>query len=329
MIISRGLVAAPMVLLSALLAGDAHAQSDSQKAIKPEANAILAKVRETYRTLTDYHFERVVRAEEAREEGKLETISELTLAIASENAKLLPEAERLLPINLDRFRLGTKTKRNEILQICDGRACWAYTSAKNEYMTGQRLRDVASSVGGSFMLGVHLFAFMTLEEGALQNATVAREEEVELGNGRRKCDVIEAVMLAPPRPRPDGPPPSARPGIDWFLSALGLQGLVGAGERTFYSAWPPDENAPGVGEPTHVTLWIDQNAHVLVRSTMSAQLYKRRTDIAGQPVEKVAVSVTDSFTTATLGTPPAALFHFMPPEGAKEVPNAASRRQKE
>ena len=62
---------------------------------------------------------------------------------------------------------------------------------------------------------------------------------------------------------------------------------------------------------------------------MSAQLYKCRTDITGQPVEKLAVSVTDSFTTATIDTPPAALFHFTPPEGAKEVPNAASRRQKQ
>ena len=50
--------------------GDAHAQSDPEKAIKPEANAILAKVRETYRTLTTYHFERVLRAEEAKEDGK-------------------------------------------------------------------------------------------------------------------------------------------------------------------------------------------------------------------------------------------------------------------
>jgi hypothetical protein len=144
MILSRGLVAAPIVLLCALLAGDAHAQSDPEKAIKPEANAILANVRETYRTLTNYQFERVLLAEEAKEGGKLATISELTLAIASENAKLLPEAERLLPINLDRFRLGTKTKRNEMLAMCDGRICWAYTAVKNEYMTGQRFRDVAS-----------------------------------------------------------------------------------------------------------------------------------------------------------------------------------------
>lgn len=52
----------------------------------------------------------------------------------------------------------------------------------------------------SFMLGVHLFAFMTLEEGALQNAKVAREEDVEVGNGRRRCYVIEAVDAASTAP---------------------------------------------------------------------------------------------------------------------------------
>jgi hypothetical protein len=328
MIISRGFVHVPTVLLCAMLA-DARAQPKPESAIKPEATAVLAKVRETYRNLTDYHFERVLLAQEATEGGKPENIAELTLSIASEHAKWLPDNGQLLPINLDRFRLGTKTKRSEMLQMCDGRICWAYTSAKNEYMTGQRLRDVASSVGGSFMLGVHLFAFMTLEEGALQDAKVAREEEVQVGNGRRKCYVVEGAMQPPPRPRPDGPPPSGRPGVDWFLFALGLQGLAGAGERTSYSAWPPDENAAGVAEPTHVTLWIDQNAHVVVRSTMSAQLYKRRADRGGQSVDKVAVSVTDSFTTATIGTPPDAVFRFTPPEEAKEVPNAASRRQKQ
>ena len=188
---------------------------------------------------------------------------------------------------------------------------------------------MASSVGGPFMLGVHLFAFMTLEEGALQEAKVAREEAVEVGNGRRRCYVIEGIMPASPRPRPDGPPPSGRPGVHWFLSILALQGLAGEGERTFYSPWPPDENATGVGEATHVTLWIDQDTHVVVRSKMSAQLYKGRADRESQAVEKVAVSVTDSFTTATIETPPAGLFQFTPPAGAQEVPNVASRRQKQ
>ena len=70
-------------------------------------------------------------------------------------------------------------------------------------------------------------------------------------------------------------------------------------------------------------------ASVIVRARMSTQLYKLRVAKEGQPVEKVAVTLSDRFTTATIGSLPADLFSFKPPEGAKEVPNAASRRQKQ
>jgi hypothetical protein len=328
MITSRALVAVPMIVVCALRAA-ALGQSIPENAAKPEAKAVLAKARDTYRNLAGYHFERVLVAQETAKDGTLENIAELTLAIASDNATSVPDPERLLRVNVDRVRVATKTKQNEMLQVCDGRICSSYTSSKNEYMTGQRFRDVNSSVGGSLMLGVHLFAFMTLEDDALQDVKVTREEEVEVGNGRRKCHVIEGVMQPTPRPRPDGPPPAGRPGVDWLVSMLALQGSAGDGARTLYSAWPPDENAAGAGEPSRVTLWIDQNAHVVVRIKMSARLYKLRIDKAGQTSETVAVAVTDSFTTASVEAPAVDLFHFTPPEGAKEVPNVASRRQKQ
>ena len=328
MITLRRLGAVPIIVLCALLV-DALAQGKPEKALTSEAKVILDKVRATYRNLAGYHFERVLVAQEARKDGKVENIAELTLAIASENAAAVPGNERFPPVNLERFRLATKTKGTETLQMCDGRACWSYSSLKNEYMTGQRFRDVNSSVAGSFMLGVHLFTFMTLEDEALQDVKIAREEEVEVGNGRRKCYVIEGVMQPTPRPRPNEPPPPGRPGLDWLLSILGLQGLAGDGARTLYSAWPQDEMAAGAGEPTRVTLWIDRNAHIAVRIKMSAQLYKRGVEQEGQTFEKVAVALTDSFTTATVEAPPAVLFHFTPPEGSKEVPNVASRRQKQ
>jgi hypothetical protein len=62
---------------------------------------------------------------------------------------------------------------------------------------------------------------------------------------------------------------------------------------------------------------------------MSAQLYKRGVSKESQTFGKVAVTVTDSFTIARVEAPAADLFHFTPPEGAKEVPNVASRRQKQ
>jgi hypothetical protein len=57
-------------------------------------------------------------------------------------------------------------------------------------------------------------------------------------------------------------------------------------------------------------------------------LYKRFLDNGAVAVEKVSVVVTDSFTTATVGPPPADMFRFTRPNGAQEVPNVASRRGK-
>ena len=327
MISSSRPVAVPIVLLCALLS-DARAQSNPEKALKPEANVVLNKVRETYRTLADYHFERTLLIQEGMEDGNPANVAELTLAIASEHAKPLPDSGSFLSINLDRFVVRTKTRGNEILQMCDGRMCWSYLPLKNEYMTGQRFRDVNSSVGGSLLLGVHLFTFMTLEEGVVQQAKVAREEDIVVGNDRRKCYVIEGLIQPGPRPRANQPPPPGRPGVDWLLSILALQGLTGE-QGTAYSPWPSDENAGGIGEPTRVTLWIDQTAHVVVRAKMTAPLFKVRGGKEGRTVEKVAVAVTDSFTSAAAKAPPAGMFHFTPPEGAKEVPNVASRRQKQ
>ena len=196
---------------------DALAQANPEKALTSEAKVILDKVQDTYRNLAGYHFERVLLAQEARKDGQLENIAELTLAIASENAAAGPGSEQFPPVNLDRFRVATQTKGNQMLQMCDGRACWLYASLKNEYMTGQRFRDVNSSVAGSLMLGVHMFAFMTVEDEALQDVKVAREEEIEVGNGRRKCYVIEGVMQPTPRPRANEPPPLG--GSAWIGSS--------------------------------------------------------------------------------------------------------------
>jgi hypothetical protein len=160
----NGTVAIPILMLCGLLA-DGHAQSNSQEAPTPDAAAVLARVRETYRNLRNYHFERILLVQEAGSDRKLAEIAELTLTTATENAKPRPDGEMVGPINLDRLRLRTKTDRGEMLELCDGRTCWSYTSITNEYMTGQRLRDVSSSVGGSMLLGLHLFTSLTVQEG--------------------------------------------------------------------------------------------------------------------------------------------------------------------
>ena len=116
------------------------------------------------------------------------------------------------PMNDDRFRLATKTRHNELLQVCDGEACWSYASLRNEYMVGKSLRDVSSSVGGSMQMLLHLFPFLMLQPQVMQDVRVAREEEIVVGRERRSCRVIEGVIR--PRPMHSGPerPQAPTPG---------------------------------------------------------------------------------------------------------------------
>jgi len=310
------------------LTADAVAQSTAENAAKLDAKSVLDKVRHTYQNLPGYHLERVLLVQEAVSDGKPANIAELNLTMATGNAKPALEGRPSPAINLDRFRLGTRTKQGEMLQVCDGRSCWSYSAAKNEYMTGTKFMDVNTSVGGSVLMAFHLFTFSTLEEGLIQNAEIVRQEEVQVGKERRKCYVIEGAIQTAPLVGPSSskkPPSPASLGPFWLVSMLSLQGLADGGKGTRYSPWL-DEKTPEGAEPTRVTLWIDQNAHIILRSKMAAQLYKRT--MGTEQAQKVAVTVTDRFTTAAVEAPPDDLFRFTPPEGAKEVPNAASRRDK-
>lgn len=296
----------------------------------PDAGAVIQKVRQTYRTLPGYHFQRDLLVEESASGGPTATLAELSLTIASESGKPDPEGLRSLPMNMERFRLSTKTAKGEQLQVCGAGKCWAYAAEKKEYMTGATFRDVNTSVGGAMLLAFHLFTFSVLDEGIVQNATVVRREDVQVGSARRRCLVVEGEIPAVPLRGPGGsmkPPSPASLGVSWFLTGLRLTGLVGTGTMTGYSPWP-DEKTDGVGESTRVTLWIDENTHVIVKSRMGAQVYKRTLSKEPQPGEQVGVTITDTFTIAAVTAPPDDLFRFTPPEGATEVPNAALRREK-
>ena len=320
---ATGFVAVSAILFAGLLTS----ASPQPRSVGPEALALLDEVRRNYQNLTAYHFERVLRAQEASKGGALEPIAEVTLASATAGAQARA-GDFVPPMNVDRFRLGIRTRHDEQLQVCGGETCWSYVSRKNEYMVGRTLRDVSTSVGGSMLRLLHVFPFLTLQADVIQEARVAREEEVAVGSDRRTCRVIEGVI----RPRPirsvrDSPQPPA-PGMDFLLSILVLQGLTEGDVRTRYSPWPLDELSTDAGEPTLITLWIDKTDGVIVRSQLSAQLYKRFLDNGVAAVEKVSVIVTDTFTIATVGTPSAHMFQFSAPSGAKEVPNVASGRGK-
>ena len=317
-----------VVALSAVLLGALLPEASAQpKPVGTDVVAILDEVRKNYQGLAAYHFERVLLVQETRNAGAMETIAELTLAIATEGAKSRAD-EPFPPMNVDRFHLATRTRRNEQLQVCGGETCWWYSSLKNEYMVGRTVRDVSTSAGGALLQMLHMFPFLSLQAGVIQDARVAREEAIVVGSDRRTCRVLEGVI----RPRPiasvrDSPQPPA-PGMDFLLAMLVITGMTEGDVRKEYSPWPLDQPSTEAGEPTLIALWIDKASGVIVRSRLSAQLYKRSFDNGVVSVEKVSVVATDTFTTASVGIPPTDTFQFTRPSGAQEVSNVESRRRR-
>jgi hypothetical protein len=101
----------PIVLLCALLPGCTCPVKPGE-AVKPRPRPSWTRVRETYRNLAGYHFERVLLLQEEREDGKLADIVELDARDrSSKNATSVPDSERLLRVNLrPRVRLATKNE---------------------------------------------------------------------------------------------------------------------------------------------------------------------------------------------------------------------------
>ena len=320
------------VVAVAVLCGmvtDAGAQTNPAKGETFDANAVLSQARDTYRNLPGFHFERSLIVREMGTDG-LRDISRLTLSTATEDPKSGADDTPFPPISTHRLRLGLKTQEGERLQVCDGRTCSSYTSMNNEYMTGQTFRDVNASVGGAMLIGLHLSTFSSLTEGAMQNPAILRKEEIEVGNERRNCYVIEGQTPRPILAGPGGAARSAAPstlGAWWLVSTLTLLGLADVPRQIRYSPWlDPQENA--VGESTRITLWIDENTHLIARSRMSAKVYKN-VGPGPRAADTVDLTVSEDFSVVSGKAPSEESFRFTPPPGAKEVPNAASRRKKD
>lgn len=137
MVRSRALVAMPTILLCGLLT-DARGQPGPESARRPDATALLDEVRKTYQTLPAYQFERVLLVQETGSDGTPATIAELTLATATANWSPVSGREPFPPINMDRFRMGTGTRRGDMLQVCG--AGWCSTSSSTRRWRRGRFR---------------------------------------------------------------------------------------------------------------------------------------------------------------------------------------------
>lgn len=315
------------LLLHVAFVAAAHAEPPDSS--REEAVAALAKVKEKYKGLRDYQFERKTTILEARLGEKPSSIVEATFNTATNKAELPRAGGPILPLNPDCFRLEIVVNRNQFLMVGDGETSWWYSSRENIYQQGKGLM-VIGSVPGSMLLALHLFPFTTMGAGALPDAKLVREESIEVNKQPRKCYVIQGhvpandlatLMIKALAAAASGNPQDSTGieppflGVDWLLTMLQAQGLIGDPEqRSLYTKVTP----------TKVTLWIDKAEHLLVRTEMSGTMQKVVINLKQKDKEPkredVQLTLTDSFTLLKIDEAlPKELFRFAPPKGAKEL----------
>jgi hypothetical protein len=305
------------VFFSGCAAADAAAQ---------DGPAILEASRAAYQKLSGYHFAHDLEIAEAGAGGK-QVKSRLSFVTATADATGGSENKIGPRLNLSRCRLEMRDDRGTIVVACDDDVCLLYQSRTKEFSRGRSYRDHFSSVGGSIFLGYSGFVYTPLVEGAVADAKLVGEAEIEVGREKRKCYVVEGTMPATPI---DSDKPQATLNLDWLLSMLALHDLGEGKTPQMYSPRPRGERPTKPAEPTRVTLWIDQTSHLVCRSRLSAPYFTAPADERTGQAKDGPVQVTATFTfTVVEGTaPPKDLFRFTPPPDAKEVPNMRERARK-
>jgi hypothetical protein len=228
----------------------------------------------------------------------------------------------------------------------DGKETWMYSPTRQEYMKGESLRDVTTSVSGSMLLALHLTPLTSLgldkaayadtyEEG-WSGARLLPDEVIEIGGQRRSCYVVEATLkstglpldrIGPTAPSPSGAAPFATPSGYFMLLQIagGVAQAGGAGGVSSMYVAPP----PGT-EPVVVRLWIDKERSLVVRRTVLERAIKlaapaRPTDQPEQTA--VQLQLTDTFTSVNTGSAVRdALFVFQPAVGDREISNIRKPR---
>lgn len=333
-----------LFLLTAVLSSNGYAQPNPGK---PDAEAILKKVRETYTNLRGYHFEHTLVVEEIQEGQKPANIAEVTLVTASEMPAGPPrefegqrpvdewgdaQKAKQVPHNLERCRLEVRYRRGDMVLASDGKTSWMFVGETNEFKKGERFLDVVGPTAGTMYSVLHFIPLMKFMNESLQSPKIIREEEIDVGHERKACYVLECIDKAPLLPLPPGeePPETLKgrnplAGATAVLMHLQIHGLVDF-KRGMYL--PPSDKA----ELPRMTLWVDAQDSIvwrtrLVEKTQRASFEALEDKAEGEPVE---VQVTDNFSVAKINARlPDELFQFTPPEDAKEVRQFTQREPAE
>ena len=234
------------VMLMALWLARGFARSEEAK---PDAEAILKEVREKYNALQAYHFEHTILVEELKAGEKPQKIAEVTLITATERDKGPPrvfeglkprdlwadtQEKRQIPFNLERQRMEAKHARGDVVLACDGKTCWLFSGKTKEFKKGESLLKVLGPTAGTMYSALHGMPLMKFVDESLQSPKFVSEEEIKVGEERRACFVVEAVVKSKPLPLPEGvDPPEFFPrdynplaGAAGVLTNLQIHGLA-------------------------------------------------------------------------------------------------------
>jgi len=295
-----------------------------QNSATADVASVVEKVRQGYANLASWHFEHRIVIEEVAGGGSPVNLADITLITANQGPAATQGLNRVICAGLCRLEWSTAA-RGRVVLVRDGQATWLYSSARNEFVTGQELRNVASSVSGPMQLSVHVLPLMSFDDQLWTNARLMESEIIDVGGERRNCYVLEASLKSQGLPlvtQPGGPLPDPT----YIHSASGYLGMLSLQALSAIIAAPAANSAAYFASAQatdfpRIRLWIDMERGLVLRRTI-LEKSRKLLGTAQSPADAVSVELrlTDTFTLAKSGIAiPATLFRFDPPAGARQV----------
>jgi outer membrane lipoprotein-sorting protein len=289
-----------------------------------EVRRVIEKVRANYSGLTVWQFEHNISIEEVVSGASPVKVVDVNLITANQGPAASLGLNRAMCAGLCRLEWSTAA-RGRVVLVRDGQATWLYSSARNEFVKGPALRDVASSVSGPMLLSVHVFPLMSFDEQQWTKAVLLESQTIDVGGEQRECYVVEALLksqgmsISTPGTRP-APDEFAAFTPSGYLGVLGLQALSSliAPPATLSGAYI----APAAGTaPPRALFWIDKERSLVLRRTITQSARKITPTMQSlDSAPAVELRLTDRFSLAKTGSDvPETMFRFETPAGAKEV----------
>jgi outer membrane lipoprotein-sorting protein len=298
--------------------------AQAQDASPAEVAPVVEKVRATYAGLTSWHFEHRIVIEEVGDGPSPTNIADVTFMTANQGPAATAGLNRAMCAGLCRLEWSTAA-RGRVVLVRDGQTTWLHSTTRNEFVKGQALRDVASSVSGPMLLSVHGLP-LTFDEQQWSKIRLLESQTIEVGGERRDCYVLEATLksqgmqLSAPGSRRAADPFAAFTPSGYFgiLSLQALSAIIAppvAPSTALYFA------ALSATEFPRALFWIDKESGLVLRRTTTQSARKLKPGaLSLADTTPVELRLTDTFTLAKTGSAvPESLFRFDPPAGAKEV----------